>query len=758
VFRYVIRSLFKQDRLMFAMHLVHCLFPELFKDKEWGLFTGELVMPDAPNLPYPWVPIDRISFLSSLLAELQYFKACKFDDDKLWRSWIVNPRCEADFPPSCSQLTGFQKLLVIQALRPDRLQSGMNNFCCESMGVAAVAPDSLSMAKLVEETTPFIPILFLTAAGADPSFEIEQYVKSTLGEKGLAQVAMGSGQMDPALKAMREAFQNGTHVLLKNLHLVTTWLPTLEKSLKSATPHKNFRLWLTTEEHEKFPPILLQTSLKVSYESPPGVKQNMLRTMEGWDEPYFKKGGVLRAQMLFVLAWFHAIVLERRTYIPQGWTKIYEFLPADMRSGADIIDLMFDRLEKAGKASNPADIPWTMVWGLMKYAIYGGRVDNDHDMRTVVTYLSTYFSDKVLQPTAASPAGRQLSKGIVLPVSNEYKDFMRVVQGMPETDQPYLFGLANNVEGSVFTIQAVNLIVSLKKLAVSGGATMKFDREVWKIGLGSLLGLWTKLAGENGDSELLKKPRKIKRDPTSLTPSEAFVVLEIDFVAGMVASIHKTLWSLKKVLDGTGLLTPLIKEEGSGLLQGKTPKSWVKHWWGPDDPGIWVKEVCNRRMALNGWLDRVEEKKLLSAPLKMSDLFRSRVLLNALRQESSRVSKKPIDDLKMIASWDEKLIPASAPIKVVFDGLQLSGCGYVDGSLTSLSADSPAWSFIPPVIIAYVDKNENPPTPAKNTLAVPLYFTSSREEYITELEMPCKGNRNACVLTGVGLCLSTTAV
>jgi hypothetical protein len=47
--------------------------------------------------------------------------------------------------------------------------------------------------------------------------------------------------------------------------------------------------------------------------------------------------------MLFVLAWFHAIVLERRTYIPQGWTKIYEFLPADMRSGADIIDLMFDR-------------------------------------------------------------------------------------------------------------------------------------------------------------------------------------------------------------------------------------------------------------------------------------------------------------------------------------------------------------------------------------------------------------------------------
>ena len=29
---------------------------------------------------------------------------------------------------------------------------------------------------------------------------------------------------------------------------------------------------------------------------------------------------------------------ERRTYIPQGWTKFYEFSPADLRSAADICD------------------------------------------------------------------------------------------------------------------------------------------------------------------------------------------------------------------------------------------------------------------------------------------------------------------------------------------------------------------------------------------------------------------------------------
>ena len=31
-------------------------------------------------------------------------------------------------------------------------------------------------------------------------------------------------------------------------------------------PHEDFRLWLTAEVHPKFPTILLQSSLKITYE------------------------------------------------------------------------------------------------------------------------------------------------------------------------------------------------------------------------------------------------------------------------------------------------------------------------------------------------------------------------------------------------------------------------------------------------------------------------------------------------------------
>jgi dynein heavy chain 2 len=89
---------------------------------------------------------------------------------------------------------------------------------------------------------------------------------------------MGGGQNEIAIELVRSSAQKGEWVCLKNLHLVTSWLPSLEKELKLLTPDKKFRLWLTSEAHAKFPSILLQSSLKITYETPPGVRNNLQRT------------------------------------------------------------------------------------------------------------------------------------------------------------------------------------------------------------------------------------------------------------------------------------------------------------------------------------------------------------------------------------------------------------------------------------------------------------------------------------------------
>lgn len=51
---------------------------------------------------------------------------------------------------------------------------------------------------------------------------------------------------------------------MKNLHLVTSWLPTLEKEIYETSKHINFRIFLTSETHEGFPPGLLEGCLKVA--------------------------------------------------------------------------------------------------------------------------------------------------------------------------------------------------------------------------------------------------------------------------------------------------------------------------------------------------------------------------------------------------------------------------------------------------------------------------------------------------------------
>lgn len=61
------------------------------------------------------------------------------------------------------------------------------------------------------------------------------------------------------------------HLRVKSMTCVIWFISYLHPDVSSQElnilrPHANFRLWLTAEVHPKFPPILLQSSLKITYE------------------------------------------------------------------------------------------------------------------------------------------------------------------------------------------------------------------------------------------------------------------------------------------------------------------------------------------------------------------------------------------------------------------------------------------------------------------------------------------------------------
>lgn len=74
------------------------------------------------------------------------------------------------------------------------------------------------------------------------------------------------------------------------------------------------------------------------------MKKNLQRTYASWGPEFISMNGQgQRAKALFALACFHAVVQERRTFIPQGWAKFYEFSDADLRAGSEVLQQLFKK-------------------------------------------------------------------------------------------------------------------------------------------------------------------------------------------------------------------------------------------------------------------------------------------------------------------------------------------------------------------------------------------------------------------------------
>uniref|UniRef100_A0AAY5E9K0 Cytoplasmic dynein 2 heavy chain 1 n=1 Tax=Electrophorus electricus TaxID=8005 RepID=A0AAY5E9K0_ELEEL len=753
VYEYVCRSLFKADQLMFALHFVKGMHPELLQENEWDTFTG-LIVGDMvkkadsqkslqEQIP-SWIDQERLTAVALLKSTFPaLYQSLCLHDAGLWLAFSRSSTCEQEIPPFITKkISRFQQVLVVQALRPDRLQSAMATFASHALGMRELSPPPLNLRRLYGETLELEPVLIIISPGADPSQELLELASETVGQENYHEVAMGQGQADLALQVLRECARNGEWLCLKNLHLVTAWLPLLEKELNSIQPKAGFRLWLTAEVHANFTPILLQSSLKITYEAPPGLKKNLLRTYESWSAEQVGKGGqIARAQSLFCLAWFHAVCQERRNYIPQGWTKFYEFSLSDLRAGFDIIDRLFE----GGRV-----FQWEFVHGLLENAIYGGRVDNVCDLRVLRSYLQQFFSSQVLTHSHTPSHSMRTSAfppQINLPNSCSIVDYRGVVESLPEDDRPSFFGLPANIERSAQRITSTQVISQLRILSRSLAAGSKFDRDVWSSGLSPILNLWKKL---NQGSSLIQQ--KVTPPSEGMgSPVRSFILLEQFNAIRLVQSIHQSLAALSKVIRGTCLLTADVHKLATALLNQECPLSWQNKWEGPEDPMQYLRAVVARALAVQSWVERVERNTLLNDTLDLSELFHPDTFLNALRQETARSMGCSMDSLKFMASWKSAISGAKLQVKV--GGLQLEGCSFDGIRLSENQHDSPSVCAVPACHMAWIPQTVQGSYSPVEFVWLPLYMSAERVRVVTHVQLPCGGNQDQWIQSGAALFL-----
>lgn len=261
--------------------------------------------------------------------------------------------------PASAVRVSLLTLLVIRALRPDRVTSALEGYVSSVFGgdfkwreyaqvdfAEFISRDSLSP----------VPVMLCSEAGQDVSSRVDT-LASALG-KQLHQVAMGSteGYAD-ADKCIAQASKTGAWVLLRNVHLCPDWLTALEKRLHSLVPHDSFRLFLTCEINPNLPTSLLRSSDMILVEASTGIKANLQRFNSSLPLTRVQRGPVERDRLYCLLAWLNAVVHERLRYAPLGWTKRYEFSEADTHCALLCIDQWVDSV--AGKRTHvaPHELP-----------------------------------------------------------------------------------------------------------------------------------------------------------------------------------------------------------------------------------------------------------------------------------------------------------------------------------------------------------------------------------------------------------------
>ncbi|RNF09395.1 cytoplasmic dynein 2 heavy chain 1 isoform X1 [Trypanosoma rangeli] len=577
-------SLLKEHRPIFGIYLARSLHPEECTPAEWDFFLDRAIAPEAEKkevqIPSWVLPDSRDLFRSFVVLFRDLVPKMNLHEADVWLQWMRSTTPETAYPDFLMKLTQFQRLLVVKTLRGDRLIAAVSRVACKLLSVKSWG-DNRTLASFIRRTEASTPVLLITTAGADPSQSLQDLAYHQVGRERFHQIAMGGGQTDEAIRLLRVCAEKGDWLFLKNLHLVIPWVSVLQKEFNLLTPDPGFRLFLTSESHDEFPSILLSQSLKITLEAPPGVQQNLLHTYKEWEGVALELKETHQKELLFITASFHAIVQERLSYVPQGWSKVYEVTPADLKSAADIV-----------LQQTKAEIDWRAIRGILENAIYGARMESEFDLRILQEYTRHFFDPAVL---AGAKQQRSLFATLRVPGTGNHVDYVQAISGLPESDVPSLFSLPPNADRVVQLSKVRQLTDDLQHLNEMK-ASSSFSREEWTSQLMPVLQAWAELTQPHSNLLTLSA-----MEPAEATPIVGFLTAEMASSLRLVSLVDESIGDLRKVAEGTALLKEDRRAEAAAMIAGEVPSHWDGYFHGSPRILPWLQSLLRRATTIVQW-------------------------------------------------------------------------------------------------------------------------------------------------------------
>lgn len=704
-FLYTRRGLFEIHKLLVAAML--CFRIQL-KDKkideaEYALFiNGKAVnegkQPDSVSFftEYQWGMVKAIE----VLPAFQGLSSNMETDYLQWKKWFMEEKAEiADLPRQFKDILPFHKLILIRSVRPDRITSALTFFVKEQMGSGYIEQMPFSMLETFKETSKMIPVFFVLFPGVDPTPEVESVAETldiTAANGKFRNISMGQGQEKNAEVALNTLSEQGGWVMLQNVHLMQTWLKTLESTLEkvSKTAHEHFRCFISSEppafpDMQIVPESILQNCVKVANEAPQDLKANLRRAYAHFDQNRLnnsKKANEFKA-LLFALCMFHALVLGRRKFGFQGWSKAYSFNDGDLTICADILDNYLEKYD---------EVPYADLRYLYGEIMYGGHITDGWDRRTCNTYLQVLIKAELLSGMALAPAFRSPD-----PSKFDFEAYSRYIEDKLPIESPPMFGMHPNAEINYLTATGERIFATI--IDVSGGAAAGASAKG-----SSLAETLTKYKSQlPPDFKMIEITAKTKERP----PFIVVCLQECERMNILLSEMRGSLTELEMGLSGELGMTDKMEALSVSLTVNRIPKNWEEVAYFSRKPlNLWFDDLLKRVKQLEAWSADLE----LPKSLWISGLFNPMSFLTSVMQNTARAQNLPLDNMTLHTTitnyMDEAEVQNYPENGAYVHGYFLEGAGWEPGR-------SPAEEGY---LTDSTLKDLHPRLPIVNVLALPL--------------------------------------
>uniref|UniRef100_A0A7N8XCZ9 Dynein, axonemal, heavy polypeptide 9 like n=1 Tax=Mastacembelus armatus TaxID=205130 RepID=A0A7N8XCZ9_9TELE len=749
-FNYISRGLFERDKLTFAAQLAFqvCL---LLMSKEINVRELDFLLRFNIDQSY----VSPLDFLSNSVWSA--IKVMSFTDEfrgldrdiegspKRWKKMVESECPEKEkFPQEWKGKSSLQKLIMMRALRPDRMTYALRNFVEEKLGVKYTEGRKTEFAKSFRESGPASPVFFILSPGVDPLKDVESLGRKlgfTIDLGKLHNVSLGQGQEAVAEVAMENAAKQGHWVILQNIHLVARWLGSLEKLLERCCDgsHPDYRVFMSAEpaptpQEHIIPQGILENAIKITNEPPTGMHANLHAALDNFDQDILDQCS--REQefktILFSLCYFHACVAERRKFGPQGWNRKYPFNTGDLTIS---VNVLYNYLEAN------AQVPWEDLRYLFGEIMYGGHITDDWDRRLCRTYLEEYMQPNQFDRKLS------LAPGFVVPSNLDYQGYHNFIDEMLPHESPVHYGLHPNAEIEFLTVTSDNLFHTLLELqspeAVMGeGASQTLEEKVKTI-LDEVL---EKLPEEYNMSDITSKTAE--RSPYILVCFQ-----ECERMNTLISEIRRSLKELDLGLKGELAISSEMEKLQTALFFDNVPDTWTKLAYPSTySLAIWYNDVLQRCKELDSWTQDLS----LPTVVWLSGLFNPQSFLTAVMQSLARKNEWPLDKVNLTVdvtkkSKEEFNQPAREGAYIY--GLYMEGARWDTQAGVITEARLKELTPAMPVISIRAVPSDRQET--RNIYECPLYKTKIRgPTYVWTFSLKTRERPAKWVLAGVALLLS----